>query len=272
MLRKLFLATALFSSIFSLSGQPPRLPSEPRSEVLSPPYTQPGIIANRGGHWVGADHLFNLTRQIGIEVEIIGPKGVALPFTNESIKMRVSERFHQEGLQPIPRGNTDISKGEIEISEVVAQLISEVAVLNPSELFAQGGVPTGSGPSNIQRPPLKPKPEPKKSDKEKLPHAIELPKLYTPLPFFHVLIMVNPIEKGYVAYVATRLFESIDIKRSGALLDEQTAFQAITWERQLLLITAKEDLLAQVNSAVDELTTEFLNRYKHFQQLRLQEP
>ena len=272
MLQKFFLSAAVFSSIFSLSGQTPRPPREPRSEVLSPPYTQPGIIANQGGRWVGSDHLFNLTHQIGIEVEIIGPKGVALPFSTESIKMRVNERFRQEGLSPIPRGRTDISKAEMEITDV-ARLISDIAVLNPNELFAQGGVPTGAGPSNIQRPPLKPPQKPKAEPrKDEKPHMIEVPRLYTPLPFFHVLIMINPIEKGYVAYVGTRLFESIDIKRSGAQLDQQTAFQAITWERQLLLITAKEDLLAQVNSSVDELTTEFLNRYKYFQQLRFQGP
>lgn len=250
MLRQIFFASMLLVCIGTHSVQAFTPPPGPKPEVLIPPYTQPGIIANRGGSWLGSDHLFNLTNQIGVEVEIIGPKNVTLPFTTQEIKQRVSELFRREGLNPVPKGDTDIS---------------EVALLDADDLIAQG-----VSPSNIKRPPMKPAEKP--SEKQEKPKMIEMPKVYTPLPFFHVLIMINPIEKGYVVYIGTRLFESIDIKRAGARLDEQTAFQAITWERQQLLISSKEDLTAQVNATVDELTNEFISRYKYFQNLRFQNP
>jgi hypothetical protein len=89
-----------------------------------------------------------------------------------------------------------------------------------------------------------------------------------PLPFFHMLIMVYPLEKGYVAYCEGRLFERIELNRVKP--DEQTAMQGITWESQNLIIASKEDLANQVTKSVDEIATAFANRYRFYEDIRME--
>ncbi|HEY4832645.1 MAG TPA: hypothetical protein VIH61_08825 [Waddliaceae bacterium] len=89
-----------------------------------------------------------------------------------------------------------------------------------------------------------------------------------PLPFFHMLIMMYPIEKGYVVYCEGRLFEQVELDRVKP--DEQTAMQAITWESQNLIITSKEDLANQLTKSVDEIATAFANRFRFYEDIRLE--
>ena len=89
-----------------------------------------------------------------------------------------------------------------------------------------------------------------------------------PLPFFHMLIMVHPIEKGYVAYCEGRLFEQIELDRVKP--DEQTAMQGITWESQNLIISSKEDLANQLTKSVDEIATAFAERFRFYEDIRLE--
>jgi hypothetical protein len=89
-----------------------------------------------------------------------------------------------------------------------------------------------------------------------------------PLPFFHMLIMVYPIEKGYVAYCEGRLFEKIELERVKP--DEQTAMQGITWESQNLIISSKEDLANQLIKSVEEIATAFADRYRFYEDIRME--
>ena len=86
-----------------------------------------------------------------------------------------------------------------------------------------------------------------------------------PLPFFHMLIMIYPIEKGYVAYCDGRLFEEIKTERIE--LPVNTILQAIIWERQNLIIIPANGLLDQIGKSVDEITTAFIERYQFFDRL-----
>lgn len=89
-----------------------------------------------------------------------------------------------------------------------------------------------------------------------------------PLPMFHVLILVNTIEKGFVAYVAGRLFEAVQIKR--VVIDPGVTFQAITWEKQDLLTMPADSFISQVELSVGEITKEFITRLKYFQTIQIQ--
>jgi hypothetical protein len=89
-----------------------------------------------------------------------------------------------------------------------------------------------------------------------------------PLPFFHMLIMAYPLDKGYVVYCEGRLFEQVQLDR--VTLDEQTAMQAITWESQNLIISSKEDLKDQVMKSITEIATAFADRYRFYEDIRIQ--
>jgi hypothetical protein len=87
--------------------------------------------------------------------------------------------------------------------------------------------------------------------------------LNSPLPFFHVLIMINPIDKGYVAYCAGRLFEKVSLSR--IQLAPSYSWQAITWEKQELLLFGTEQLKGQVISTVESIAKAFTERYQSYQ-------
>ncbi|MFQ5728789.1 MAG: hypothetical protein ACE5GN_00310 [Waddliaceae bacterium] len=87
-------------------------------------------------------------------------------------------------------------------------------------------------------------------------------------PFFHLLIMLNPIERGYAVYCQGRLFEKIEMNR--VKLAEQTTFQGITWETSNLIVTPTDRLTNQVDNVVDDIATTFTERYKFFENIRSQ--
>jgi hypothetical protein len=181
-------------------AQPPQAQSQPSQ--ASPDegrfYPNPGIVANRGGRWVGSDHLYNLTDKIDIVVEIFKPENVQVPVSEEMIKARVIEIF---------------KKGKIE--------------------------------PQAESAPGKP-----------------------PLPFFHLLLMIYPIDKGYVALCEGRLFEEVHLDR--IILDEQTVLQGITWESENLIVSPSADIEEQVFKSVDEIANTFVDRFIFYSNIKAQ--
>jgi hypothetical protein len=159
-------------------------------------YPNPGIVAQRGGRWVGSDHLYNLTNNIDIVVEIFKPASVNIPVTEGMIRERISESFKKARINPM----TEAEPGQ----------------------------------------PL--------------------------LPFFHVLVMIYPIEKGYVAYVEGRLFEKISLDR--VRLDAMTALQGITWESQNLILSPTDKIEEQLYKSIDEITNTFVDRFRFYEDIR----
>ncbi len=82
----------------------------------------------------------------------------------------------------------------------------------------------------------------------------------TPLPFLHLLVMVNPIDKGYVAYCALRLFEAVQLSR--VQLPPEITWQVISWEKQELTIFATSQLKEQLTTVVQALTKAFADKWK----------
>jgi hypothetical protein len=89
-----------------------------------------------------------------------------------------------------------------------------------------------------------------------------------PLPFFHVLVMINSLDQFMTAYCGCRLFEAVDLKR--VVLEQGITFQAVTWEKQDLILASKKDFLPLLNRTIDDLAGAFVNRFEYFQNLRLQ--
>ncbi|ADI38440.1 putative uncharacterized protein [Waddlia chondrophila 2032/99] len=159
-------------------------------------YPNPGIVAQRGGSWVGSDHLYNLTSNIDILVEIFKPKNIDIPISEEIIRSKVAD------------------------------------------IFTKGGI---------------------------TPTAEEVPG-EPPLPFFHLLIMIYPIEKGYVAYCEGRLFEKVSLER--IKLDDQTVLQGVTWESQNLIVSPSDQIAEQIIKSVNEIAETFVERYRFYDEIR----
>lgn len=87
-----------------------------------------------------------------------------------------------------------------------------------------------------------------------------------PLPAFEVEIFVYPIERGYAASVSGRLFESVVLDRFK--MDPNMAFQAITWEKQSLIVSPKEKFKEQLQRTVQEIAQTFVNRFQVYERLK----
>ena len=80
-----------------------------------------------------------------------------------------------------------------------------------------------------------------------------------PLPFFHLEVWVYPIERGFVTFCQARLFESVTLNRFH--LESNTAFQAITWEKQLLQIIPSTELFSTLSRSLETLIASYTERY-----------
>lgn len=87
-----------------------------------------------------------------------------------------------------------------------------------------------------------------------------------PLPAFEMEIFVYPIDKGYAAFIDGRLFESVILERFK--MDPNMAFQAITWEKQSLIVSPKEKFPEQLTKTVQEIGEAFVTRFQVYEKLK----
>lgn len=160
--------------------------NQPRENL----YSFPGVVAWRDGQWIGKENLYNIPKEIGVDVEIIKPEGFNIPLTEGAIKAEIMSVLQRGGIIP-------------------------------SSIFHVGT---------------------------------------SPLPFIHILLMVQPIEKGYVALCAFRFFEETRLGRIN--LEKTLAWQVITWEKQEVLVAPPESLQAQVLKILSDIGVAFIDRFK----------
>lgn len=79
-----------------------------------------------------------------------------------------------------------------------------------------------------------------------------------PTPFFNVMILIYPLQGGYVASLQGRLFEEITVER--IKLDPEETFQAITWEQNDLITASKDQFEKVVLKSVEDIATNFTKR------------
>jgi hypothetical protein len=87
-----------------------------------------------------------------------------------------------------------------------------------------------------------------------------------PLPAFEIEIFLYPIEKGYAACCDGRLFESVTLDRFK--MDPNMAFQAITWEKQTLIVGPKATFAEQLLQNVQGIAVAFIDRYLTYERLK----
>jgi hypothetical protein len=86
-----------------------------------------------------------------------------------------------------------------------------------------------------------------------------------PLPAFEIEIFLYPIEKGYAACCAGRLFESVFLDRFK--MDSNMAFQAITWEKQSLIVGPKSTFAEQLTKNIQEIAAAFTERFQAYEKI-----
>lgn len=89
-----------------------------------------------------------------------------------------------------------------------------------------------------------------------------------PSAVFNMIILIYPLNDGYIALCDGRLLESIDLKR--VTLDQATegTFQAVTWEHKNLIVSAAPNFVALLDQTVDGIVKTFLERYDFFKNLK----
>lgn len=87
-----------------------------------------------------------------------------------------------------------------------------------------------------------------------------------PLPFFHVLIFAFPSENSTVAFVSGRLFEDALLARYG--LDPIGTWQAISWEKQDLVVTSPMQFDAQLKKSVSNIAQTFTERVEMYSKIK----
>ena len=87
-----------------------------------------------------------------------------------------------------------------------------------------------------------------------------------PLPAFEIEIFVYPIDKGYAAFCDGRLFESVTLERFK--MDPNMAFQAITWEKQALIVGPKTTFPDQLSKTVQGIAAAFIERFQAYEKIK----
>lgn len=86
-------------------------------------------------------------------------------------------------------------------------------------------------------------------------------------PFLHVLVLVQNIEKaGYAVSCHLSLFEVVKLER--VTLTDEVSFQAITWDKETLLLVPVGQAVSLIEKAVGDLTDEFIKRFEFFEKLQ----
>lgn len=91
-----------------------------------------------------------------------------------------------------------------------------------------------------------------------------VPPTAPPLPAFHIRLFVYPLGRGYVVFCEARLLESVQLARFS--FDPNTAFQAITWQRESLILAPAATAVDQLEKLVDEMALSFVSVYRNYEQ------
>lgn len=158
-------------------------------------YTHAGVVMLKDGAWEGSDNIYNITRNIAVNVELAVPDEATFPVRADTLKARLRSTLQGAGINP-----------------------------------------------QAEQIGMKP-----------------------PLPLLNFVIIAQPINRGYAVYCAGNLLEEVDPKR--IRLNEGT-YQAITWDRQHLIVTSTEEANYHINKCMDDIVYSFIKMYRYFQSVR----
>lgn len=83
--------------------EPPRpkliIPTETAKVIPSGEYfNHPGVVTSKGSQWIGGDNFTNISHSIALQVNIVKPETLEIPFKKEDLQSKISEIFSKEGI------------------------------------------------------------------------------------------------------------------------------------------------------------------------------
>lgn len=61
-------------------------------------FVYPGVVYNKEGRWVGGENFINLSHRIALQVNIVKPEGVTLPFNESTLTEKILSIFEPAGI------------------------------------------------------------------------------------------------------------------------------------------------------------------------------
>jgi hypothetical protein len=214
-------------------------------------YSLPGIVTFRGSEWVGSEDLYNLSSDLGVFVELVQAPGINTGLNEFTILSKITPVLKTAGIVPRiiytqpPISEPNAGGQPLAMNDLIAAVSS--SSITPSQPITPRGAAVPPKPKAPVQPP-----------KKKVPDAQLI--LQPPLPALQILVMVQSIEMGYVVYCAGQLLEGVQISR--IYLKSDIIYQAITWQKQELLLVSKEQLVNEVDKTIHSIVLAFADRYK----------
>lgn len=88
-----------------------------------------------------------------------------------------------------------------------------------------------------------------------------------PRALFNMMILIYPLNEGFIALCDGRLLETVGVKRV-ELASTEGVFQAITWEHKKLIVAPTENFASLLTQTVESITRAFLERHKFFESFK----
>ena len=88
-----------------------------------------------------------------------------------------------------------------------------------------------------------------------------------PSAIFSMMILIYPVNDGFIALCDGRLLETITVKRVTPSPSEGI-FQAITWEHKNLIVAPTDNFVLLMTQTVDTIARTFIERYSFFESFR----
>lgn len=75
------------------------IPSDTKRVIPSGDYfNHPGVVTSKGTQWIGGDNFTNISHSVALQVNIVKPENLEIPFKREDLQSKISEIFSKSGI------------------------------------------------------------------------------------------------------------------------------------------------------------------------------
>lgn len=114
-----------------------------------PLFTQPGILSLSSGGFIGMDHLYNVSDNIPVIVEIAKPDNMNLQISREKIQAIVEKAFESEGIVPMVKPSTGPALPYFQLLVMVIPAGEGVSAFSSGRLFEKVELERVALPPNV---------------------------------------------------------------------------------------------------------------------------
>lgn len=76
------------------------IPSETSKKVIPAGdyFNHPGLVGSKNGQWIGEDNFTNISHAIALQVNIVKPETLVLPFKKDDLQSKIADIFTKSGI------------------------------------------------------------------------------------------------------------------------------------------------------------------------------